>query len=262
MESRTHLSPDAVVALDLDGVIWRGRTPIPGSGEAVARLRGAGHRVAFVTNNSARPVGDVLSQLADCGIAATAHDVVGSAEAAVHLVAAQCAPGARVLAAAGPGVVEALAAAGFEVVREGTADAVVVGWHRDFDFDRLTVAMRAIRAGACFIATNTDATYPTETGLLPGGGAIVAAIATASGVEPMVAGKPHAPMAALVRDRFGTRGVMVGDRIDTDGAFAAELDWLFALVLSGVTESVPQPRPAFVAHDLAEFTSQLLAAAP
>jgi ribonucleotide monophosphatase NagD (HAD superfamily) len=123
----------------------------------------------------------------------------------------------------------------------------VVGLHRDFDFDRLAVASAAVRAGARLIGTNTDSTYPTTDGLQPGGGAILAAVATAAGVEPVVGGKPHQPMADLIADLLATDGtvvdesttVMVGDRPETDGAFAARLRCRFALVRSGVPLTAP-----------------------
>jgi 4-nitrophenyl phosphatase len=127
-----------------------------------------------------------------------------------------------------------------------------------------------VRDGARFVATNADATYPGPDHLLPGTGALVAAVRTASGREPEVAGKPHAPTVALVRERFGGEGVMVGDRPSTDGALAAALGWPFALVLSGVAalhpqgggEAIPDPAPPFVADDLAALVPQLLTALP
>jgi len=168
----------------------------------------------------------------------------------------------RVLACAGDGVVEALHAVGFDVVEQGPADAVVVGWHRTFDFERLRRASDAVRDGARFVATNSDPTYPSADGLLPGAGALVAAVATASGRTPEVAGKPEPPTVALVQARFGNDGVMVGDRPSTDGALAQALGWPFALVLSGVAgrageEGIPDPPPAYVAADLAALVTQL-----
>ena len=138
-----------------------------------------------------------------------------------------------------------------------------MGFHRDFDFDGLTRAADAARAGARFVATNLDPTYPVHGGVVPGAGALVAAVATAAGRTPEVAGKPEAPMADLVRSRFGTAGVVVGDRPSTDGVFAAALGWPFALVLSGVAgsaggEAVPDPPPPFVAADLAHLVPRLL----
>jgi ribonucleotide monophosphatase NagD (HAD superfamily) len=184
--------------------------------------------------------------------------------AAADLLAADLPRGTRVLACSGPGVVEALEARGFEVVDALPCEAVVVGWHRTFDFDRLDRASAAIRAGARFVATNTDATYPAANGgLLPGNGSLVAAVATASGRRPEVAGKPEAPTVAMVRRRFGDRGVVVGDRPSTDGALAAALGWPFALVLSAATLSGDEPedhKADFVGPTLAALADGVIGA--
>jgi glycerol 3-phosphatase-2 len=173
-----------------------------------------------------------------------------------------------VFACAGPGVIEALSDAGLEPVDRAPAEAVVVGWHRTFDFDELDRAAALVRSGARFVATNLDPTYPIEGGLQPGAGALAAAVATAAGRAPEVAGKPEAATVELVRRRFGGDGIVVGDRPTTDGALADALGWPFALVLSGVTtgegrlggEAVPEPAPPFIAPDLAALTPQLVAA--
>jgi glycerol 3-phosphatase-2 len=259
----------AVVCCDLDGVVWRGETPIPGAAEGIAQLRAAGLRVGFVSNNSNQPVGEVTAKLAAAGVPASADDVITSARAAASLLASALKPGDPVLACAGPGVVEALVAAGLRPVRQGPAAAVVVGLHRDFDFDELDRASAAVRDGARFIATNLDATYPVPGGLIPGSGAIAAAVATASGRAPEVAGKPEAAMVNLVRELLGPAGIVVGDRPSTDGALAHALGWPFALVLSGVTaktappggESIPEPPPPFVAADLAVLAPAIVHAA-
>lgn len=255
-----------VVCCDLDGVIWRGDAPIPGAAGGVATLRAAGVRVVFVTNNSSGTRADYAAKLGGCGVPATADDVLTSGMAAAQVLRADLAPGARVLASAGPGVKEALADAGLLAVDDGPAAAVVVGWHRDFDFDGLTRASDAVRAGARFIATNLDPTYPSTDGVLPGNGALVAAVATASGRTPESTGKPSPAMTALVVDACGTEGVMVGDRPSTDGALARALGWPFALVLSGIAgspgdEAIPDPPPEFVAADLGVLAPQLLQAA-
>jgi 4-nitrophenyl phosphatase len=148
---------------------------------------------------------------------------------------------------------------GAEPVREGDADAVIVGFHRDFDYERLRLAMTAVLHGARLIATNDDATYPTPDGPIPGGGSLAAAVAYASGVTATVAGKPHDPMADLVRAIAGDNGTVVGDRPETDGAFAAALGYRFALVLTGVTRQsdLPvDPEPAIVAASLADLVVQ------
>jgi HAD superfamily hydrolase (TIGR01450 family) len=256
--------------LDLDGVVWLGTEPIAGAAEAVARLRAAGETVLFATNNSSVVVADVEAKLAGVGIAAEG-GLITSAMAGAALVE----PGQRVLVCGGPGVVEALEERGAVPVRvETDVDAVMVGFHWDFDYERLRLAAEAVRRGARFVATNDDATYPTPEGPIPGGGAIVAAIAYAVGRPPEVAGKPHRPMADLVRSRARARAggdagasagaggnIMVGDRPDTDGAFAVTLGFGFGLVLSGVTgpDDLPvDPTPALVAPDLAALVSQVL----
>lgn len=237
-------------AIDLDGVVWLGESPVPGSAAAIARLRSSGTRVVFITNNSAHVVTEVVRKLHGMDIGASDDDIVTSAQAAATLVQ----PGETALVCAGKGVDEALQRRGVKTVRSGRVDAVVVGWHREFDYDGLTAAVRAVRNGARLIGTNADATYPTMTGPLPGGGALLAAVSYAAGVEPEVAGKPNKAMVQLVRDRFGGIEVMVGDRAETDGTLAHRLGAKFALVLSGVTEEshLPVvPEPAAVAADLA-----------
>ena len=241
--------------LDLDGVLWLGDEPIPGSADAVAALRARGERVLFVSNNSSARVETYLAKLAFIGVPAVADDLLTSAQAAATLLA----PGQTALVCAGPGVEEALHQRGVRTLREGEADAVVVGWHREFDYHGLTAAARAVMAGALLIGTNDDATYPTPGGPIPGGGAILAAVATASGADPVIAGKPNPPMVDLVRARLGGHldgAVVVGDRASTDGRLALALGARFALVLSGVTEErdLPvDPEPAEVAADLASL---------
>jgi 4-nitrophenyl phosphatase len=256
-----------VVCCDLDGVVWRGEAPIPGSAAAIDALRAAGWRIAFVTNNSSLRVADYVERLASHGITAAPDEMCTSAQAAAVVVAARVRAGASVLASAGPGVVEALEACGLRVVDAPPADAVVVGFHRDFDFAGLTRAADAVRAGALYVATNLDPTYPVPDGMIPGAGALAAAVTTASGRAPIAAGKPEAPMADLVRGRYGNRGVVVGDRPSTDGLFAATLGWPFALVMSGVAgrvggEPVPDPAPPYVASDLAALVPMLGAPGP
>ena len=251
--------------LDLDGVVWLSEQPIPGSPEAIAALREAGHRVMFLTNNAGPRVADLVAKLRGMGVPAEPDEVVTSAQAAASMLE----PGSTALLCAGPGVREALEARGVEVVREGDADAVVVGFHRDFDYDRLTAAFLAVHHGALLVGTNDDTTYPTPDGPIPGGGAILAAVAAAAGVEPVVAGKPYAPMAALLAARLegpsrggeGEGSILVGDRPSTDGLMARRLGLPFALVLSGVTaeEAVPTDDPPdHVVPDLATLVEQQL----
>jgi 4-nitrophenyl phosphatase len=243
--------------LDLDGVIWLADAPIPGAAEAVAALRDAGEAIAFVTNNSLPTRGEVEDKLRAHGID-PGDDVVTSSMAAATLVA----PGERALLVGGAGIAEALRARGVELVDAAPADVVVVGINPNFDYRLMTAASAAVRHGARLLATNDDATYPTPDGPIPGGGAILASIVTASGAKPVIAGKPHPPITELVRDRLGPDGICVGDRPDTDGGFAVALGYRFGLVLSGVTTATDlpvTPPPDLVADDLRRLVDQVLA---
>ncbi|NND75524.1 MAG: HAD-IIA family hydrolase [Ilumatobacter sp.] len=261
-------SPIRTVLCDLDGVVWLDHRPIPGAVEAIASLRAGGRRVLFVTNNSAARVSDHEAALAAIGVTAVG-DVVSSAMAAARLVAS----GERVLVTGGPGIVEAIELRGaIAVLNDGTVtaepfDAVVVGLDRTFDYPRLRAAATALHDGARLVGTNTDSTYPTPSGLDPGGGAILAAIATAGETTPEVAGKPNAPMAALLAATLSTTTgfdptsvVMVGDRPETDGLMAARLGSPFALVRSGVTapgDIAPDIPTAIDVADLAALAGVL-----
>lgn len=248
--------------LDLDGVVWLGDDVIPGVAEAVVRLREAGHGVLFLTNNSSRRIDYLVDKFARLGIPVDADEIVTSAQAAASMLE----PGSSALVCASDGVREALAARGVEAVDTGPADAVIVGFHTEFDYGRLNAAYQAIRSGARLIGTNADTTYPTPDGPIPGGGALLASVAAAAGVEPEVAGKPYQPMADAVRRRIGDAGddgIVVGDRPDTDGLMAARLGLPFALVFTGVTspDDAPfDPDPAMSAPDLATLVDQVLAA--
>ena len=242
-------SSAAPILCDLDGVVWLSHEPIAGSIEAIAALREAGHRVLFVTNNSYAKVASQEETLAALGIPAVG-DVLTSSGAAATLLKA----GQRVLVAGGPGVVEAVESVGAIVagrtddgssqeaqkISDANIDAVIVGFHKTFNFESMRRASAAVRAGALLIGTNDDATYPTSTGVIPGGGSILAGIATASGVSPIVAGKPFAPMGELVRRTLGVTDLsscwMIGDRYSTDGVFAKTIGAKFALVTSGIVD--------------------------
>jgi 4-nitrophenyl phosphatase len=261
------------VLCDLDGVVWLGGVPIPGSVAAIERLRQAGRRIVFVTNSSSPTIAEHTAALAAIGVAAEG-DVISSATAAAGLLR----PGERVLVAGGPGVTEAVIAAGATAIEGDDAaavsagvDVVVVGLHRTFDYERLRLATKAILGGARFVATNRDALFPTDDGPIPGGGSIVAAIATASGVEPETAGKPHPPMVTAVLrllvgegsvgEELRRRLVVVGDQVATDGRFAAALGCRFALVRTGSTPpgAGVDAQPDFDGADLAAIADALLA---
>lgn len=245
--------------LDLDGVVWLGEEPIAGGSAALDRLRAAGESVLFVTNNSHGRVDFYMEKLRRVGVEARPDEVVTSAQASARLIE----PGERVLVAGGPGIVEAVEERGGSVVRSGDADAVIVGWHREFDFDRLHAAMTAVRRGARLIGSNDDATYPTPDGPLPGGGSLVAAVAYASDTTPVLAGKPHQPLVDLLSERGGQIELVVGDRPSTDGLLARRVGARYALVLSGVTtdEQAVEADADIVAQDLLTVVEDVLSRA-
>jgi HAD superfamily hydrolase (TIGR01450 family) len=251
--------PEGTWVLDLDGVVWLTGQPIPGVDEAVARLRGAGVRVLFATNNSAPTRAELHRRLTHCGITAPDADLLSSADVAAGMLA----PGTTALVLGGDGVVEALGRRGVTVVPEGPADAVVVGLTRSFTYDAVSDAAATVRGGARLIGTNGDATYPTPGGLVPGAGAILAAVATAAETTPEVAGKPHRPTAEAITAKVPATELraVVGDRPGTDGRLAAQLDVPFALVLSGVTRAGHVPGDAdaaAVAADLRTLVREAL----
>jgi HAD superfamily hydrolase (TIGR01450 family) len=228
------LAEASVWIIDLDGVLWLAGEPIGDVAGAVAALQHRGARVVFATNNSAPTTEQLLARLASVGVVAGPDDLVTSARVAASLLE----PGERVHLLAEAGVREALDDRGVRIVVDGDADAALVGWSRHFDFDALASVARVARDTGRLIATNTDPTHPTPEGLLPGSGALLAAVATASGVIPQVAGKPSLPMVEFIRRHLldgDATAVMVGDQPGTDGLLAERLGIPFALVDSGVT---------------------------
>lgn len=251
------------ILLDVDGVVWLSQRPLPGAVDAIRRISGAGVPYAFVTNNSYRSVTEQERALEDTGVSAKGKVLTSSLAAAYEVV-----EGSRVLVGGGPGIIDAVRSRGVaqvslvEDLPGGHFDHVVVGFHRHFNFDGLHLMSRAIRSGASFIATNDDSTYPTPEGPIPGGGSIVAAVAVASGVEPTTAGKPHEPMARLVRRHFGTGDLgeawMIGDRWSTDGRFAQRLGCRFARVVSSVSEDLRGVTIDLEGESLAAVVDQIL----
>ena len=242
-------------ALDLDGVVWLGDKVIQGVGESITSLREKGEQVFFVTNNSGRTVFEVEEKLNSFNIE-PAGGVITSAMAMATLLS----PDETVLTLCGKGAVEEMEKVGAKPVKEGKADSVVVGFHEDFDYWKLTAALQAIDAGARLIATNDDLTYPSHDGIRPGAGSILASLVAATEAVPEIAGKPYQPMCDLLNELSGGSGIMVGDRPDTDGRFAKNLGWDFGLVLSGVTKvsDLPvDPPHDFLANNLPYMVEQI-----
>jgi HAD superfamily hydrolase (TIGR01450 family) len=247
-----------VALLDLDGVVYLGAHPVPGVAVAVAALDGM--RLAYVTNNATRTPAQVWEQLEQIGCPGSAADVVTSCQAAAGILSGLLPAGSRVLVVGAPALFEAVAAAGLVGVRSLAEEpaAVVQGLSLDMTYADLTEAALAIRRGLPWVATNTDATLPTSRGLQPGNGAFVEALRTATGREPVAAGKPQPALFRAAAAAAGAhRPVVVGDRLDTDiaGAHNAGLDSL--LVLSGVSSAAdalrtpPELRPTYVGWDVA-----------
>ena len=252
------LTPPPAWVLDLDGVIWLGDTPIDGAAAACSMLVACNRAPLFVTNMSRYTVEQQEAKLERHGIDASGR-VITSALAAAEL----CEPGDRAVVVGGPGIVAALEARNVEVVPEGPADVVVVGMDPAFDYALLKRGALAVRGGARLIGTNADPTYPTTEGLLPGAGALLAAMEVATGTAAQIGGKPGGAVVGLLRRRLGDDGIVVGDRPDTDGAFAAALGYEFGLVFSGVTAPTDlpcEPAPTRTAPDLLSLVSDALGA--
>jgi glycerol 3-phosphatase-2 len=244
---------------DLDGVLYLGTEPVAHAAESVAAARGLGLRAAFVTNNASRRPEAVAALLGEVGVPADPHDVVTSAQAAVRLLHDDVPPGSEVLVIGSDDLATTVADGGYRPVRATGPQtrAVVQGLSPDVGWLHLAEAAVAIGQGAVWVAANTDTSYPSPRGPLPGCGAMVAALVTTTGRRPLVAGKPGPALHAESVERVGAvRPLVVGDRLDTDvlGAVSAGADSL--LVLTGVCTRealLAAPvgsRPAFVAPDL------------
>lgn len=253
---------------DLDGVVYRGETAIPGAVKTLNDLLADGMGVAFATNNASRAPAAVGAHLEELGLSPGEWSVVTSSQAAAAYLADRLSPGTPVLAVGGPGVVLALEEAGLAPVRAsdpvaGSVEAIVQGLGTDVTWSDLAEVGHLVQRGVTWVATNLDPMLPTSRGPAPGNGALVAAVRSATTREPHVVGKPGAALFDVAMARLGTgrtRTLVCGDRIDTDiaGANAAGMDSL--LVLSGAADLrdlafAPAPwRPTYVA---AELTSSL-----
>lgn len=247
--------------LDLDGTLFRGHAPTPG---AVQTLAAVDARSLYVTNNATRSADEVAGHLTDLGFTAAAADVVTSAQSAARLLTRHVSPGSAVLVVGTDALAGEVAAVGLRPVRlfSDQPVAVIQGLSMDIGWPELAEAALAIRSGATWVASNVDLTLPTERGLLPGNGSLVAALRAATGQEPLVAGKPSPGLMydALARGDFRTP-LVVGDRLDTDiaGANAADLPSL--MVLTGVNNArdtvhaVPDQRPTYLGADLRSLLS-------
>ncbi len=259
--------------VDLDGVVWIGREPVPGSVETLAALLAAGKRIVFVTNNPAHPPAAYAERLTGLGVAVGAEQIVTAGIVAASLARDAAGPDGSAFVISRAALKELVAAAGVTVL-EGEAGreahVVVVSGHRDFDYAALLTAKRALDRGAALVATSRDPTMPMPGGEWPGTGAILAAVETASGRVAEIAGKPERhlfelALAALDRGSLGTDGVpkeprnplrvaMVGDRLSSDIEGGRRAGLATILVRSGTDSedaAADAPRPDHVVADLA-----------
>jgi len=249
-----------VALLDLDGVVYIGGAAIPGAPEALQKAKRSGMRLAYVTNNASRTPAAVAALLSGMNVPAEPADVVTSAHAAARLLADKLPRGARVLVIGAMALRLAVRERGLVPVSTAADQplAVVQGYGPGIGYPTLAEGGLAVRAGALFVGTNADSTLPGPRGIQPGNGSLLQVIITATGTQPVVAGKPEPPLHAEAVERTGARHpLVVGDRLDTDIAGAVRAGADSMLVLTGVSSArdavlaPPGQRPTYLAADLA-----------
>ena len=273
-----------LLLVDLDGVVYRGADPVPGVAAVLADRAARGDDVVYVTNNSMHYRADYQTRLQAMGAPVTPNTVVSSARATAVYLRGHDSRIRRVLALGAGGLERELRDEGYDVVSAGHAatrvaqegldgfaaagnpDAVVVGLDPNLTYVRLAVAADCVRAGAHFLATNRDPVYPTERGLRPGAGSLVAAVEAATGVVPVSIGKPAPYLLEAAAHAVGREpgdAIMIGDGIGTDLAAARAVGARSILMLTGVTTAdqvaalAPAEAPTAVAADAAELAAAL-----
>ncbi|MCQ3953590.1 HAD-IIA family hydrolase [Chloroflexi bacterium CFX5] len=244
--------------LDMDGVIWKGDAPIGDLPAIFGRIRARGLKFVFATNNGTKTPEEYCEKLAALGVKAEARQVVTSALGLAFMLAQKHPPGTKIFMIGEDGIRVALEEKGFVVVGvedAPQAQAVVMGIDRGINFQKVAEAALLVRAGRPFYTTNTDRTFPTPRGEIPGSGSWLAVVTSATGVEPMVAGKPFPYLMELALERLGTakeETLVVGDRLETDVAAGQAVGCPTALVLSGVSkrEEAEGWNPTLIAESL------------
>ena len=257
--------PDALAAaydvllLDLDGVVYIGGAAIPGAPEALQRAGAAGVHLAYVTNNASRTPAAVAAILTGMGVPAGPADVVTSAQAAARLLAEKLPPNAKVLVLGALALRLAVRERGLIPVSNAVEhpQAVVQGFSPGLGYASFAEGGLAVRAGALFVGTNADSTIPGARGIAPGNGSLLQVIEHATGVQPLIAGKPEPPLHRESVIRTGAkRPLVIGDRLDTDIEAAHNADADSLLVLTGVDNprtavlAPPHRRPTYLGQTL------------
>jgi len=222
--------------VDMDGVLYRGQESLPGAREFLTYLVEAGVPFILATNNSTLTPGQYVAKLAGMGMEVTEDRILTSGQASALHVARVAPAGTKVYAIGEDGLFSALREEGFELT-ERDVQYVVVGLDRQLTWDKLRVAALAIRAGATFVGTNPDTTLPTEEGLVPGNGANLAALQAATGVTPLIIGKPQLTLLQLAMEKMGVSRegtAIIGDRLETDILAGRNAGITTVLVLSGI----------------------------
>lgn len=247
--------------LDLDGVVYIGKEAVPHAVYAINAASSRGMKIAYVTNNAARPASEVAAHLYELGVHCTDADVVTSAQAGAHLLQQYLPPGSLIFSLGGPGVAIALRERGFEPValdRVRDAVGVLQGFGPDLTWHEYAAGAQAIVRGAVWVATNLDLTIPTPAGIAPGNGSFVQLVANAAGSQPVaVGGKPERALIDESLERVGAEhALIIGDRLDTDiwAGHNSGLETLLVLTgVHGVGEvfrAEPHLRPTFIGRDL------------
>ena len=249
----------------MDGVIWRSDAPIGDLAAIFNRIRERGLKFVFATNNSTKTSAQYVSRLQGFGVDVEPWQVVTSSQAAAHAMAERLPPGSEVFMIGEEGLRIPLEEKGFAVLSTEDAPharAVVMGLDRRISFEKLVEATLLVRGGTPFYATNADKTFPTPRGQIPGAGAWISVITTATSVQPIVAGKPFPFLMDLSMEKLGTdrnETLVIGDRLDTDIAAGQAVGCPTALVLTGVStrEQAENWRPKIdiVVDDLATLIS-------
>jgi 4-nitrophenyl phosphatase len=247
--------------IDMDGVVWRSDAPIGDLPAIFNRIRARGLKFVFATNNSTRTSEQYVVRLGEFGVDVEPWQVVTSSQAAAHAMAQKFPSGTKVFMIGEDGLRIPLEEIGFEVLSPEDApqaQAVVMGMDRGISFQKMVEATLLIRNGTPFYGTNTDKTFPTPRGQIPGAGAWISVITTATNIEPIVAGKPYPFLMELSMEKLGTQPhetLVIGDRLETDIAAGQGVGCPTALVLSGVSAREQaeswKPKIDIIVEDLA-----------